>query len=156
MIGKYRVSRYHWASIVRQVLQGISFLDQLTILHNNIKADHFILLGKFRTAVKIIEFGNSTLLSNPLKYSLNHAERMKFGKCLRHLAYELWHKANTYQSILWDTYWIGYIFQLVGVFEKFDFFQNVGKRMKIRSPMGRMSIDAAEKELKKFIQSYTF
>ena len=44
MINKYRVSKYHWVSIARQVLEGISFLHQLTILHNDIKADNVILL----------------------------------------------------------------------------------------------------------------
>ena len=114
------------------------------------------LLGEFRAAVKIIHFGKSTLLSNPLKYSLNYAERMKYNKYHRHLAYELRNETNIYQSVSTDTYSIGYMFQLVGAFEKFDFFENEGKQMKSRSPIRRMSIDAADKELKKFIQSYTF
>ena len=75
MIGKHRVHKYQQVSIARQVLEGISFVHQLTILHNDIKADKVILLGEFRTAVKIIDFGKSTLLSNPLKFSLNHAEK---------------------------------------------------------------------------------
>ena len=33
--------------------------------------------------------------------------------------------------------------------------KNVGKQMKSRNRTGRMSIDAADTELKKFIQSYT-
>ena len=40
-----------------------------------------------RSEVKIIDFGKNILLSNPLKYSLNHAERMKYNKYHRHLAY---------------------------------------------------------------------
>ena len=151
-----QVSKYQWVSIARQVLERISFLHQLTILHNDIKADNVILLGEFRAAVKIIHFGKSTLLSNPLKYSLNYAERMKYNKYHRHLAYELRNETNIYQSVSTDTYSIGYMFQLVGAFEKFDFFENEGKQMKSRSPIRRMSIDAADKELKKFIQSYTF
>ena len=143
-------------SIARQVLERISFLHQLTILHNDIKADNVILLEEFRAAVKIIHFGKSTLLSSPLKYSLNYAERMKYNKYHRHLAYELRNETNIYQSVSTDTYSIGYMFQLVGAFEKFDFFENEGKQMKSRSPIRRMSIDAADKELKKFIQSYTF
>ena len=138
IIVKCQVSKYQWVSIARQVLEGISFLHQLTILHNDIKADNVILLGEFRTAVKIIDFGKSTLLSNPLKYSLNHAERMKYNKYHRHLAYELRNETNAYQSVLTDTYSIGYMFQLVGAFEKFDFFENVGKQMKSRSPIRRM------------------
>ena len=109
-----------------------------------------------RSEVKIIDFGKNILLSNPLKYSLNHAERMKYNKYHRHLTYELRNGTNIYQSVVTDTYSIGYMFQLVGAFEKFDFFENEGKQMKSRSPIRRMSIDAADKELKKFIQSYTF
>ena len=89
MIGKYRVSKYQWVSIARQVLEGISFLHQLTMLHNDIKADNVILLGELRIAVKIIDFGKSTLLSNPLKFSLNYVEIMKYSKYHRHLTYEL-------------------------------------------------------------------
>ena len=76
MISKYRINKYWWVSITRQVLEGTSFLYQLTILHSDIKADNVILLGEFRTAVKIMDFGKSTLLSNPIKYSLNYGERM--------------------------------------------------------------------------------
>ena len=45
------------------------------------------------------------------------------------------------------------MFQLVGASEKFDFFENVSKHMKSRSPIGRMSMDAGDKELTEFIQS---
>ena len=65
-------------------------------------------------------------------------------------------ETNTYLPVLTDTYSIGYMFQLVGAFEKLDFFENVGKQTKSRSPIRRMSIDAGDKELKKFIQSYRF
>ena len=60
IVGKCQVSKYQWVSIARQVLEEISFLHQLTILHNDIKADNFILLGEFRTAVKVMDFGKST------------------------------------------------------------------------------------------------
>ena len=50
IIGKCQVSKYQWVSISRQDLEGISFLHQLTILNNDIKADNVILLGEFRTA----------------------------------------------------------------------------------------------------------
>ena len=118
IIGKCQVSKCQQVSIARQVLEEISFLHQLTILHNDIKADNVILLGEIRTAVKIIDFGKSTLLSNPLKYSLNHAKRIKYNKYHRHLPYELRNKTNTYQSVLTDTYSVGYMFQLIGAFEK--------------------------------------
>ena len=111
---------------------------------------------EFRTEVRIINFGKSKLLSNPLKYSLNHAERMKYNKYHINLAYDLRNETNKYQFILTDTYTIGYIFQFVGAFENFEFFKNVGKQMKSRNRTGRMSIDAADTELKKFIQSYKF
>ena len=156
IIGKCQVSKYQWVSISRQDLEGISFLHQLTILHNDIKADNVILWGELRTAVTIIDFGKIILLSNLLKYSLNHAERMKYKIYHKHLAYELRNETNTYQSVLADIYSIGYMLQLVGAFEKFDFFENVGKQMKSRRPIRRMSIDAEDKELDKFIQSYTF
>ena len=51
---------------------------------------------------------------------------MKYNKYHRHLAYELRYETNTYQSILTDTYSIGYMFHLMDAFEKFDFFENVG------------------------------
>ena len=54
IIGKCQVSKCQQVSIARQVLEEISFLHQLTILHNDIKADNVILLGEIRTAVKII------------------------------------------------------------------------------------------------------
>ena len=108
-------------SIARQVLERISFLHQLTILHKDIKVDNVIMLGEFRAAVKIIHFGKSTLLSNPLKYSLNYAERMKYNKYHRHLAYELRNETIIYQSVSTDIYSFGYMFQLVGAFESLIF-----------------------------------
>ena len=68
---------------------------------------------------------NSRILSNRMKYSSNHAKKIKYNKYHRDLTYELWNETNTYQSILTDTYSIGYIFQLVGAFEKFTFFENM-------------------------------
>ena len=59
MIGKYRISKYQWVSSARQVLEGISFLHQLTLLHNDIRADNVILLEEFRKAVNSIDFGKS-------------------------------------------------------------------------------------------------
>ena len=59
MIGKYRISKYQWVSTARQVLEGISFLHQLTLLHNDIRADNVILLEEFRKAVNSIDFGKS-------------------------------------------------------------------------------------------------
>ena len=59
MIGKYRISEYQWVSTARQVLEGISFLHQLTLLHNDIRADNVILLEEFRKAVNSIDFGKS-------------------------------------------------------------------------------------------------
>ena len=59
--GNYRIREYWFVSNARQILEGISFLYQLIILHNDIKADNANLLGEFRTALKIIEKNNITL-----------------------------------------------------------------------------------------------
>ena len=58
--GNYRIRKYWFVSNARQVLEGISFLYQLAILQNDIKADNVKLLGEFRTAMKIIEKNNIT------------------------------------------------------------------------------------------------
>ena len=149
MIGKYRDSKYQWVSIARQVLEGISFLHQVAMLHNDIKADNVILLGEFRIAVKIIDFGKSTLLSNPLKFSLNHVEIMKCSKYHRHLTYELRNANWLLTQLVICFNWLVHLKSLI-------FFENVSKHMKSRRPIGRMSMDAGDKELTEFIQSYTF
>ena len=58
--GNYRIRKYWFVSNARQVLEGISFLYQLTILQNDIKADNVKLL-EFRTALKVIQKNNITL-----------------------------------------------------------------------------------------------
>ena len=142
-----------WINVSTQVVSGICYLHQLLLLHNDIKSDNVILEPTTKRAV-IIDFGKVTTIENPLTYCLNAEQRRKYNKHHRHLAHELRYSAGTQQSVMTDTYSIGYLIKYIGYYTKHDELYNIGRRMKTSYVSERMDLKTAYDLLSKM--SYHF
>eukprot|EP00112_Aurelia_sp_Birch-Aquarium-sp1_P025741 Seg873.16 transcript_id=Seg873.16/GoldUCD/mRNA.D3Y31 product="Mitogen-activated protein kinase kinase kinase 1" protein_id=Seg873.16/GoldUCD/D3Y31 len=131
-----------WINVSTQVVRGISYLHQLLLLHNDIKSDNVILDPTTKRAV-IIDFGKATTIEYPLTYCLNEEQREKYNKHHRHLAHELRNAAGTQQSVMTDTYSIGYLIKYIGYYTKHDELYNIGRRMKASNVCERMNLKTA-------------
>jgi len=60
---KYSLNMRHIKKIMKNILEGISYLHQNNILHRDLKTDN-ILISKNLSSIKIIDFGLSIMLSN--------------------------------------------------------------------------------------------
>lgn len=80
------------------------------ILHNDIKSDNIVI---YDNVPKIIDFGKSNLVTSCLVYSIKPGteEHDKYERFHRHLAYELRNIPGSTQSVMTDTYSIGYMFK---------------------------------------------
>lgn len=130
-----------------QIVEGISYLHHLGLLHNDIKGNNVII---HQNSVKIIDFGKVTLITNPEIYDLNESERKSYNIKHRYLAHELRNTARSPQTILTDTYSVGYIIKYLGFEHKCDFLYRIGRKMKSVNLPERMSLSAALSSVKEF------
>ena len=154
MVGSKKIGKLQWISIAKQLIDGMFFLHGLMILHNDIKGDNVILCKEFDHKVKKIAFGKCSLISKPVIYSLNEKSAKIYNKYHRQLAYELCNIKNTPQSVLTDTYSVGYVLQFIGAFNNFEFLENIGVEMKKKNPKERMSMETAVRQLQQFINPF--
>ena len=136
--------------IAFQLVEGIQFMHNLNLLHNDIKANNAIVYGPEMDLLKVIDFGKCTLISNPEVYNLSVEQREFYNKKHRYLAYELRNRPNAKQTVLTDTYSVGYLFKHLGVSQS-AFLCNVGEKMSYEDPCSRCSLDTCHRYLKTFL-----
>ena len=130
-----------------QIIEGIRYMHQLGLLHNDIKGNNVII---HRKQVKIVDFGKVTLIANPETYDLNESERTLYNVKHRYIAHELRNTPRLPQTILADTYSVGYIIKYVGYENGCDFLYDVGRKMKSVAVRERMSLFTALSLIKEF------
>ena len=150
------ICKHGWLLICNQVLDGIKFMHDLNILHNDIKADNIVLYGPRASKVKIVDFGKCTLVTDPVTYNLSSAESAKYNERHRYLAHELRNLPLCKQNKLTDVYSIGYMFKHIGHYQKFDFLYSIGRKMKNVDCIGKLTLDEALLEFKNILISFTF
>ena len=100
-----------WLSISNQILCAISEMHELQILHNDIKSNN-IIIHRNKTPF-IIDFGKATAVQCPSKYNLSNSQKGKYKRKYPHLAPDLVDGLCA-QSVLTDTYSIGFLFSQIG------------------------------------------
>ena len=135
-------SKKEFTSVLVGVLNGVIALHGFKILHNDLKADNFICA---KDCVKVIDFGKATIFSYPKTYNIVPGSELadKYNKYHRHLAYELRNIPGSKQSILTDTYSVGFMFKHLGAKVGCKEMISLGKHMKNKDPGSRVSLNNA-------------
>ena len=128
-----------------QIVEGISYLHELGLLHNDIKGNNIII---HKSQVKIIDFGKVTLVTNPVIYDLDESERKTYNIKHRYLAHELRNTPRSPQTVLTDTYSVGYVIKYLGFEHRCDDLYTIGRKMKSVSVRERMSLSVALSSIK--------
>ena len=134
--------------ICAQIVEGIGYLHQIMLLHNDVKCDNVVIEPSSRRPV-VIDFGKATTIDCPRTYSLNAEEQTKYNVHHRHLAHELRNVPGTKQSVMTDTYSVGYLIKSIGHNIDVKLLYNLGRKLKTVDVSQRMSLDAAYDELEK-------
>ena len=108
-ITKNKANYIYFVKIAKQLVDGISYMHQLEILHNDIKTNNVLMYGKHKEFLKIIDFGKTTTISHPVTYNLNEEQRHFYNQNYKYLAPELRNSVSK-QTEMTDTYSVGYIF----------------------------------------------
>lgn len=140
-MGKKKFEAYKWFWICCQVIEAIQYMHSIMILHNDIKSNNIVISPSQN--IKIIDFGKSTLLTNPVIYNLSCKAKASYNKKHRYLAYELRNVANCKQTEMTDTYSVGYLIKYIGYHENIDFLFEIGRKMKIIDIGKRMKLNQA-------------
>ena len=138
-LGSFLILKATWFCIAKDIVEAIIFLHSMGLLHIDIHCSNVLINEKF--IPKIIDFGKVTLIGAPITYNIENGskEREKY-KCHRHLAYEIRNVKGTKQSICTATYSVGYLLKSIGQYEKIDLIFNVGRKLKLRSPCERLTL----------------
>lgn len=136
---KSGISRNELRERCYEILKAIAFMHSKGILHNDIKSDNVIVSN----TVKVIDFGKATLISNPVVYNVAEGsqESVTYNTRHRHLAHELRNIPGSKQSILTDTYSIGFLLKHAGETIRHQPVIQLGRLMKCRDPCSRISIE---------------
>ena len=128
------------------IIDGIAHMHSKHLLHNDIKSDNVIVAD----AVKIIDFGKTTLISRPLVYNVvpGSEEHKKYNSVHRHLAHELRNIPGSSQTIATDTYSVGHMFKHAAATINFEPIIQLGRAMKHVSPISRLSLASAVEMIK--------
>ena len=126
-------------------------MHAIGILHNDLKLNNIVLHGKQLELLKVIDFGKVTLITSPVTYNLNSEEKMRYNKYHSYLAYELCNVPNAKQSVLTDTYSVGYCLKHIG-HDCEQFLLDTGRKMKTPSPSDRLQLQDALSLLKTYLK----
>ena len=148
--------KHQWILDAQQIVEGVMFLHQTGILHNDIKPDNVILRGWNLCQVTIIDFGKARCKCKAIIYNLSKEQSHKYNENHRHLAHELRNNCNCKQNELTDTYSVGYILKHVGYYENFNFLYNTGRKLKDVSISNRMKLIEAHSLFGTFLSNFTF
>jgi serine/threonine protein kinase len=140
----------YFVKLSHQLVEGIKFMHDLSILHNDIKGNNVIVYGEGLQLIKIIDFGKSTHFSRPEVYNLTDEQKEKYNTHHQYLAYELRNLKMQKQSVLTDVYSVGYILKKLGLGIS-DLLTFLGENMSVDDPKNRLSLVTALRHLKSFI-----
>lgn len=124
------------------VLNAIMHMHREKILHNDIKADNFI-VGK--DCVKVIDFGKATLISNPKIYNIKPGSDVakRYNTLHRHLAFELRNVPGSKQSVYTDIFSLGYMLKHMGGVLRSEELITLGRHMKVKEAEFRTPLKKA-------------
>ena len=80
--------------------------------------------------VKLIDFGKTTHVTQPVMYNLDEANRKIYNEKHRYLAHELRNIPHSKQSVATDIYSIGYLIKYVGYYEDISFLYDLSRSIK--------------------------
>jgi len=129
-----------WFRIASELVQAVSFLHSKFILHNDIHGNNVLITeGK---QVKLIDFGKCSLIQCPVTYNITvgSKEHEKYNKYHRHLAHELRNITGSTQTVLTDTYSVGYVLKNIGHYESNESLFNIGRKMQKNNPIERLTL----------------
>ena len=132
-------------SAFESIFVAFSYMHSKNLLHNDIKADNIILAD----TVKIIDFGKVTTVASPAVYKIcpGTKEHEMYNQWHRHLAHELRNIPGSKQSVLTDTYSLGYMLKHTAGVIGYNALIQLGRLMKKLQPSERISIDNALNKL---------
>lgn len=139
MMGANTLAAEDSTKICLQIVEGIGYLHQIMLLHNDIKCDNVIIEPVSKRPV-LIDFGKATTINCPRTYSLNAEEREKCNVHHRHLAHELRNVPGTKQSMMTDTYSVGYLVKYIGHNIAAKHLYTLGRKLKTVDVSQRMSL----------------
>jgi len=102
-----------WCDILMDISKALHSLHNLGILHNDLHTCNILVRSKKH--VKIIDFGKSCLISDPVVYNIKVGtdKHKKYNTFHRHLAHELRNIPGSSVSTFSDIYTLGYVFNSV-------------------------------------------
>ena len=150
------LNKHEWVLVSHQIVQGIKFMHNLNILHNDIKFNNVVLHGPLLTDVKIIDFGKATCINKSVVYDLSPKDVKRYNERHRYLAHELRNVPGARQSVMTDVYSVGYMLKYIGFYEKFKFLEDLGCKMRTDSPVDRVNLSFALKQLSDYLGSVKF
>ena len=109
----------HWLHIIYVLVDGLCYLHQKEILHNDIKNDNILVHssgGKF--SIVLIDFGKACLVKEGKTKALSSAEKSRYYKEHYHITPEVI-KAQFAQSIKSDVYSAGVVKASLFKFSKY-------------------------------------
>ena len=123
-------------------IQAVLYLHGEKILHNDLKADNFVLTSD---CLKLIDFGKATMIISPKVYSIKPGSDLskQYNTYHRHLAYELRNVPGSKQSVFTDIYSLGYMFKHVGPMLQCDEIVSSGRHMKVQEAEFRTPLTKA-------------
>ncbi|XP_066924648.1 uncharacterized protein [Clytia hemisphaerica] len=149
LLGKNKIKKSQWFKICRELVEGLAFIHERNILHNDLHGDNILLRPSLSPC--IIDFGKATLITCPMVYDITPGskEQAVYNKRHPHLAYELRNVPKTKQSEATDVYSLGYNFRNIGKFESIKDLIHVGSKMTTENPIGRYDLDDCSVNLSK-------
>ena len=132
-----------------ECLNAVLHMHSKKILHNDIKADNFIVA---KDCMKLIDFGKAAVMSFPKVYHIKPGSEQskQYNIHHRHLAYELRNIPGSKQSILTDTFSIGYMFKHTAAIVKCAEIVQLGQHMKVVEAEFRTPLLKAKNVLENF------
>ena len=147
-----RIGKTNLLKAACQLLEAIEYMHNVGLLHNDLKLNNIVLHGTQLDSLKVIDFGKVTLISNPVTYNLNLEEQIRYNAHHSYLAYELRNVPNTKQSVLTDTFSVGYCLKHIG-YDCVPFLYETGRKMKAQLPCSRLRISSALSSIKVYVNN---
>ena len=149
-IDKNKDNEVYFVKIAQQLVEGISYMHQLKILHNDIKMNNVIMHGQHHEFLKIIDFGKSTLVSHPVKYNLSKEQQCFYNQHYKYLAPELRNSISK-QTEMTDTYSVGYIFTKISEKCPVSVLKALSQQLTVDEPSQRQKLSYAQTMIRIFL-----
>ena len=107
----FKEAQIEWLLIIKDILIAMKHMHDHGFLHNDLHPRNILI--RDLKSVKIIDFGNATLIEDPVVYNVAPAKRNIYNTRHLHLAFELRNVPRSEQSVKTDIYSVGYNFGLI-------------------------------------------